>query len=1008
MKKIFKLIMIYHLTSIIGCTFFFEEKSIYDYGGMNSVTRRAHKRVEKFLQQCIKNKKPVKVSANTRIDSVIVNKKIKIIDIYLSSSFSYIPFREHNILMINEKMEKILYRPFRNYSFNIYSNNWPVEQLIPNFFRSNYSTYDRFRLAKDDFRGVPIVRNKSKPWQPANGLFNRNVALWHSHGWYYDNNLDCWKWQRPRLFQTVEDLGPMAFTIPYLVPMLENAGANLFIARERDYQVNEVVVDNDSEMDSTKIYKESSLNGFWNTGGAPGFAIGNPPYNKGVNPFNLGTYRFIKSDTLKTAEVVWIPTIPETGEYAVSISYAATDSNASDANYIVYHTGGKTEFVVNQKMGGHTWIHLGKFKFKEGLNEANGKVILHNKSEEKNKYISADAVRFGGGMGNVSRNGKLSGRPRFLEAARYYFQYAGMPDSLVYNLDSDSNDYRDDYRSRGEWVNYLKGSPYGPNRDRKAKGLGIPIDLSFAFHTDAGITQNDSVVGTMLIYSLEGADSTYFFPDSISRLANRDLADIVQSEIVKNIRNKYDQSWKRRALWDTDKSEAYRPNVPSAVLELLSHQNFNDMQFFHDPRFRFDTSRSIYKGILKFLTTHYQLPYVVQPLPVSHFQAFFNAEKEITLKWRATIDSLESTANAQGYIVYTRIEDNNFDNGFFVDKSEAIIKKLKSGLIYSFKITAVNAGGESFPSEILSVCCLDSLHTPLLIINGFDRIAPPTSIKTDKFTGFLDFLDEGVPDKFDLIYTGSQFDFDPKSELRDNESPGFGASYGEFETKIIPGNTKDFAYVHGKSIRESGLSFISVSDEAVMDKEIDITEYKYIDLILGEEKSTDWPKKKGGKQFQIFPDPLQKELVRFCQSKGNLFISGAYVGTDIFEQKHLVSSDIKFATDTLKYMLTSNYAARQGAVYAVDSLFSAIIKDFVFNTGYHPNIYKVEAPDAIEPTNHLAKSILRYTENNRSAAIGYAGEYRILIFGFPFETILAQNNRDLVMQAIINFFRSNN
>ena len=43
----------------------------------------------------------------------------------------------------------------------------------------------------------------------------------------------------------MEDIGPLAFTVPYLVPMLENAGANVFLARERDFQTNEVIVDND-------------------------------------------------------------------------------------------------------------------------------------------------------------------------------------------------------------------------------------------------------------------------------------------------------------------------------------------------------------------------------------------------------------------------------------------------------------------------------------------------------------------------------------------------------------------------------------------------------------------------------------------------------------------------------------------------------------------------------------------------------------------------------------------
>ena len=37
----------------------------------------------------------------------------------------------------------------------------------------------------------------------------------------------------------------MAYTLPMLVPMLENAGANVFVPRERDWQVHEVIVDND-------------------------------------------------------------------------------------------------------------------------------------------------------------------------------------------------------------------------------------------------------------------------------------------------------------------------------------------------------------------------------------------------------------------------------------------------------------------------------------------------------------------------------------------------------------------------------------------------------------------------------------------------------------------------------------------------------------------------------------------------------------------------------------------
>ncbi len=73
-----------------------------------------------------------------------------------------------------------------------------------------------------------------------------------------------------------------------------------------------------------------------------------------------------------------------------------------------------------------------------------------------------------------------------------------------------------------------------------------------------------------MIYSIADADTQAVFPDGMSRLANRDLADIMQTQIVNDLRQKYRPDWKRRALRDADYSEAFRPNVPACLLELLS------------------------------------------------------------------------------------------------------------------------------------------------------------------------------------------------------------------------------------------------------------------------------------------------------------------------------------------------------------------------------------------------------------------------------------------------------
>ena len=72
-------------------------------------------------------------------------------------------------------------------------------------------------------------------------------------------------------------------------------------------------------------------------------------------------------------------------------------------------------------------------------------------------------------------------------------------------------------------------------------------------------------------------------------------------------------------MWDQRYFEAWTPRVPAMLLELLSHENFADMRYGHDPRFQFAVSRAIYKGILKYLSDAYGYRYVVQPLPVRKF-----------------------------------------------------------------------------------------------------------------------------------------------------------------------------------------------------------------------------------------------------------------------------------------------------------------------------------------------------------------------------------------------------
>jgi len=965
----------------------------------------AAERISDFRADVLAKKVPFQLPPRTRVDTVKIDSTKKLVEVYFSDAFSTIPYRNDNVNEVYRQVRSYFADTFDGFAFSVLTLRQPIEQLVPNYFRTDSSRYDKSRLPLVvTRRPPPVVKNISKPFAPAKGLLNRNIGLWNSHGWYYNRDLDRWEWQRPRLFMMVEDLIPTSFILPYLVPMLENAGANVFVPRERDFQVNEAMVDNDSP---TSGYSEtSSLSTRWENGPAPGFAVGVPPYGTGVNPFMQGSARVVRSDTVGTAGASWVPEIPETGEYAVYISYNSSDSGVADAHYTVRHLGGQTEFVVNQQIGGGTWIYLGSFKFSSGKNRESGSVALTNKSHGPGGVVSADGVRFGGGMGIIARNGRASGRMKYVEGSRYYLQFAGMPDTLVYNFSNDRDDYRDDYQSRPEYLNYLTGAPYGPNKNRDEKGLGIPIDLSMAFHTDAGITNNDTAIGTLSIYSIADARKLTVFPDSVSRLANRDLADLVQTQIVNDVRAQYDPAWQRRQLLNSGYAEAVRPNMPSLLLELLSHQNFLDMKFVLDPRFRFDVARSIYKGMLRFLATEHRAPYAVEPLAVTHFSAELDAGGNALLKWKPRPDSLEPTAVPDRYLVYTRLDDGGFDNGVLVDTPFAVIKNLRAGVIYSFKVTAVNDGGESFPSEILAVCSQPNGGKPVLIVNGFHRVSGPGIVKAGENEGFASSLDRGVPDHYELGFTGEQFDFDRSSAYRSNDGPGHGASFSDNEGKVVAGNSFDYPYIHGQAIKACGLSFCSASSEAVMDSLINLNDYRFVDLILGKEKETRWPKAIGdslnGVQFRTFPPRLQTVLQSYCENGGNLFLSGAYVGTDLFSHPKEDSASIRFAWKVLHFDWSVGHASRSGAVYSTNPSILPKDKAFTFNVELNRRVYSVESPDAIVPRMG-SEQILRYNENGFGAGIGYRKNYGLVVMGFPFETVVDSGVRTTLMRGVLRY-----
>lgn len=989
-----------------------------------------------------------RASVNVRADIVSVDIYKNHIDIGFNKAVSDYPLRESDPDYITDIIRQYLPDAYRDYGINLLYCGKPMERLV-----LSHEKEIQARKGKMPRHSQWVTAEEDRPEK---GLSGRNIALWAGHGYYYSHKEDRWKWQRAPLFSTIEDLLPHSYVTEFLAPMLENAGAYVVIPRERDTQTIEIIVDNGDTFYSERNPSDRRENG-WTDTPLPGFSRISGTYEAGCNPFASGSARMTENNRTSTAS--YLPFFPEAGEYAVYVSYQSLPESVP-AEYTVRYAGGEKKFKVDQRMGGGTWVYLGTFNFAAG-ETGQGVVVKGCESGEKG-VITTDAVRFGGGMGIISRGAGTSGFPKYAEAARYWLQWCGFPES-VYNPDKEDNDYKDDYMCRGEWVNYLKHE------------LGVPVDMALALHTDAGSTLSDSTVGTLAIYR-EESDGNIKYSDGNERITARKLSDIVQTSIVHDIRAAVRSDWTRRAIWDRSYVEARVPDVPTVLIEMLSHQNFSDMRHALDPSFKFLVSRAIYKGILKYLAGRSETPYTVQPLPVKDFSASIISNKNglaaVKLSWTPRHDSLEASAEPEYYILYRRTADTGavsmpgFDKGTTVNDT-SYIDYIEPGRLYSYQVVAVNDGGKSFPSETMSAGYVPG-GKDVLIVNGFTDVRPPAVMPMcdSSYAGFDFTTDHGVPYMKDFSYIGEQYEFDRSKMWIHDDRPGFGASYMDFGPAPVAGNTFDYPAIHGMAMLRAGVSFSSTSMSSFVDGSQLIGEFDAIDIIFG-------------KQDGILLTPALRHILHEYSSNGGaLIISGAnigksttydcdklYTGDSVMMSviSRMDSSAIQLdrlaaflaqtgqdslseniqhtaekirslkresietigctitepyratdpeyiahttASDILKYRWSNGSASTSGKVRSVPSPLNFAADSTItvrFHTEPCRSAYCVESPDAILPADDRAFTIMRYNTSNTSAAVAYDGDHRSVAFGFPIETLTSQHQIDCLMCEVMKF-----
>ena len=723
--------------------------------------------------------------------------------------------------------------------------------------------------------------------RPVGALTGKAVYLNPGHGWVYRDS-GSWGLQRGFTQNNIEDFSNVDWVNSFLAAYAYNAGADVFSVREMDFNTNMVIVDNDDGNNGTTGYFESGSG--WFNSGLAGFRNGFIPYVSGQDPFSLGTNRLNACVVgAPTASASWVPSIPVAGWYNVYVSHGAFSNRSPQAHYRVHHAGGTTDYYLDQRRRRFTWVFIGRYYFDAGVNPERAKVVLFNDSTANTHFISADAVRFGGGMGLVSRGSAgVSGKPRTDEDSRYHAQFCGVPTSTY---DKSGDDESDGWAGRPQMGRWLK---------QQAEAYGAPAQDSvfISNHTNAF----DGTARGMGTYVYTGFAGTW----------HDTFRNFVHDEVLNDGSVGYSSLFinhgvgKRYGIYGENNPANVSDLMPIFLGEWLFHDNATDMSLYHDPKFRMNMARAIVQGTVKFWANRNGTAVNLLPEPPRNLRVIQTTATAIQIGWDAPLTDTQNVRGqaATGYKVYISTHGRGFGAGIPVaggSTTTYTLTNVQPGTTYYFYVTATNAGGESFPTETLGAKTTTAFSAPkLLIVNGFDKLDISTRVQVPWSGGTL------------------------------------------FRQILHKMNTFDYIVEHARAIDQYSsstrpIAFDSCNKEAVALGYVNLANYAGVIWI-------------GGIQAEVSTiDPTndisisaanQSRLQNYLNGGGRLFVSGSEIAWDL---------DRAGSTTFVDNFLKANYVADNAGTFGVTPVAGSIFEGLSamnFDDGNGPT-YKVNWPDVI-------------------------------------------------------------
>ena len=742
------------------------------------------------------------------------------------------------------------------------------------------------RRIDHDRSGEPDIRplEESSLFPVIGPLTGKTIVISPGHGWYWVESLDGWHTQRGDTNGVIEDMSNWRMA-SQVIASLERAGAYVYSCRERDRNTDEIIVDNDNPGGG---YGDGD--GWW-TSSYSGYGGGTYEAHEAAAEAGPGTYAY------------WLPDFPSDGKYAVYVNYRAGENRVTDARYIIYHAGGESIVLVNQERNDLRWLYIGSYPFHAGDGFGEGLALSPQSGESG--YVIADAVKFGGGMGSIERNGAPSGKPRWEEAARYWVEYAGAP-GWAYN--SDMADNSGDVTTRPKYANWQGADAY------------------LSIHSNATGTSTYAYGTSTYMYNGEATPGS------------EEWRNLINGKVVEAIRSEWDSGWTDRGLHSANFGELRElDTMPGCLIETAFHDNPYDAAFLKRPYFRATLGRAILKATFEF----FDVTAPLYPLPVKNIRIEASAPDTLRLRWEAGEDP---TWMGEGIPDSYRIYVSEGGEGLApsvlsTSQTHLDLEGLEPGVIYAFRVSPVNSGGEGFLSEPVVARLHHSEMPSILMVNGFDR------------------LDRSVQEEE---------------------------------------NTRDYVIGHAKAIAEAGAyGFVSVSNDAVEAGLVDLSGYSVVDWLSGEEARLDgeW------EAFHSFSPVERAALTAYANQGGAVLVTGSEIGWDVFVSASGDTGYASFYSDVLRAEYMADDAEEYGFAGVAGQLFEGI--SGAFDNGGQ-GVYDVDWPDVIAPSG-ASELCMTYSDADKGLGVCYDGDYRLVYLGIPLETIYPVNVRNEIMRRALEF-----